>query len=103
MSCAIWVTVSRRPTLRPTDAGPPPAPGRFPAIAYALSASYPHSMTTDSPVSPVTELVVGDFNRILEPDSPWAQAGFQLPNGDFWQYREPGAVVLVRNGWLQVA
>jgi hypothetical protein len=60
-------------------------------------------MTTDSPASPVTELVVGDFNRILEPDSPWAQAGFQLPNGDFWQYREPESVVLVRNGWLQVA
>src|SRR5688572_9907483 len=60
-------------------------------------------MTADTPASPVTELVVGDFNRILEPDSAWAQAGFQLPNGEFWQYREPDGVVLVRNGWLQVA
>ncbi len=50
-----------------------------------------------------TEVVVGDFNRILEPDSNWTIGGFALPDGGSWTYREPNAVVLVRNGWLQVA
>ncbi|MCC6380993.1 MAG: hypothetical protein IT304_00715 [Dehalococcoidia bacterium] len=60
-------------------------------------------MTSDSSSQPRSERVVGDFNRILEPDSPWRVGGFQLPDGSTWQYREPDAVVLVRNGWLQVA
>ncbi|MEP7216122.1 MAG: DUF6081 family protein [Anaerolineaceae bacterium] len=46
---------------------------------------------------------MGDFNRILEPDSKWEIGAFPLPDGSVWQYKEPGAVVLVRNGWLQVA
>ncbi len=50
-----------------------------------------------------TETVAGDFNRILEPGSPWVQASFPLPGGETWEYREPGALILVRNGWLQVA
>lgn len=49
------------------------------------------------------ETVVGDFNRILEPDSKWMTGGFTLPDGSTWLYREPGAVVIVRDGWLQVA
>jgi len=52
---------------------------------------------------PRTETVVGSFNRILEPDSPWAQAGFELPGGQSWEYKEPDAMVLVKNGWLQVS
>jgi hypothetical protein len=60
-------------------------------------------MSTDSPASASTEIVVGDFNRILEPETKWAQGGFQLPNGELWEYREPNAVVLVRNGWLQIS
>jgi hypothetical protein len=56
-------------------------------------------MTAD----PRTEIVVGEFNRIFDPDSKWLQAGFPLPDGSTWQYREPGAVVVVRDGWLQVA
>ncbi len=50
-----------------------------------------------------TETIVGDFNRILEPDSKWVTGGFALPDGSTWLYREPGAVVIVREGWLQVA
>ena len=46
---------------------------------------------------------IGAFNRLFEPDSPWVQAAFPLPNGETWQYREPNAVILVRDGWLQVA
>jgi hypothetical protein len=52
---------------------------------------------------PRTETVVGSFNRILESDSPWAQAGFELPGGQYWEYKEPDAMVLVKNGWLQVS
>ncbi len=59
---------------------------------------------TSSATSPGTmQLVVGDFHRILEPDSQWQIGGFELGGGNSWQYREPNAVVLVRNGWLQVA
>ena len=53
--------------------------------------------------STATEIVVGDFHRILEPDSRWELGGFALPDGSTWQYREPGALVLVRNGRLQVS
>ena len=60
-------------------------------------------MTADSPNKPATEIIVGDFHRILEGDSPWEQAGFALPDGSSWLYKEPAAVVLVRNGWLQVS
>ncbi len=49
------------------------------------------------------ERVIGDFHRLLEADSPWVQGGFMLPDGTTWEHREPNAVVLVRNGWLQVA
>jgi hypothetical protein len=66
-------------------------------------------MTSDTPALPhsdtpkLTETTVGAFNRILEPDGQWMLGAFALPDGTTWQYREPGAVVLVRNGWLQVA
>ncbi|MGI8925945.1 MAG: DUF6081 family protein [Tepidiformaceae bacterium] len=60
-------------------------------------------MTATAASRPAVEAVAGDFNRILEPDSPWVLGGFALPDGSQWQYREPGSVVLVRNGWLQVA
>ncbi len=49
------------------------------------------------------EQTVGDFHRLFEGDTRWVQAGFQLPDGSRWEYREPDAVVLVRNGWLQVS
>ncbi|MEO6398863.1 MAG: DUF6081 family protein [Tepidiformaceae bacterium] len=60
-------------------------------------------MTIEAASATTTEVVVGDYNRILEPDSKWAIGAFPLQDGSVWQYREPGAVVLVRNGWLQVA
>ena len=60
-------------------------------------------MTTEAASAPTTQTVVGEYNRILEPDSKWSIGAFPLPDGSVWQYREPGAVVLVRNGWLQVA
>src|SRR5689334_2768662 len=58
---------------------------------------------TVQPSAASTEILVGDFNRILEPAGHWAIGAFNLPDGSTWQSREPNAVVLVRNGWLQVA
>ena len=60
-------------------------------------------MTTEAAPTPTPQTVVGEFNRILESDSRWAIGAFPLPDGSLWQFKEPGAVVLVRNGWLQVA
>jgi hypothetical protein len=60
-------------------------------------------MSLETSSRPRTETVAGAFNRLFEPDAHWLQAGFALPGGAFWEYKEPGAMVLVRDGWLQVA
>lgn len=57
-------------------------------------------MSTSSLTSQRT---IGDYHRLFQPDSHWVQAAFPLPDGSTWEYREPNAVVLVRNGWLQVS
>src|SRR5687768_14957565 len=59
-------------------------------------------MTAEATTRPTT-ITVGDYHRLFEADSPWVQAGFPLPDGSTWLYKEPEAMVLVRNGWLQVA
>jgi hypothetical protein len=46
--------------------------------------------------------VLGDFDTILDEGKVWTIGGFPLPDGSFWQYREPDAVVIVRNGILYV-
>ncbi|MFF2482850.1 DUF6081 family protein [Paenibacillus sp. NPDC058071] len=46
--------------------------------------------------------VLGSFDTILDEGNVWTVGGFQLPDGSFWQYREPEAVVIVRNGILYV-
>ncbi|MUT66231.1 DUF6081 family protein [Paenibacillus sp. NEAU-GSW1] len=45
---------------------------------------------------------LGDFDTILDEGKVWTIGGFKLPDGSFWQYREPDAVVIVRNGILYV-
>ena len=60
-------------------------------------------MTSTTPSQLLSDVTVGSFNRLFEADSPWVQAGFDLPGGERWDYREPDAVVLVRDGWLQVS
>lgn len=52
---------------------------------------------------PPSQRTVGDYHRLFQPDCPWEQAAFPLPDGSRWEYREPSAVVLVRNGDLQVS
>jgi hypothetical protein len=50
-----------------------------------------------------TVLTVGRFADLFKPDSDWVIGGFALPDGSFWSYREPGAVVLVQNRRLRVS
>ena len=44
--------------------------------------------------------VIGDFHTILSEGQVWKMGGFPLPDGTYWEYREPDAVVIVRNGIL---
>ncbi|WP_232380974.1 DUF6081 family protein [Paenibacillus tianjinensis] len=55
-------------------------------------------------VQPVlnSQTVIGDFHTILSEGQVWKTGGFTLPDGSFWAYREPEAVVIVRNGFLYV-
>ena len=46
--------------------------------------------------------IFGDFHSILSESGTWKIGGFPLPDGSFWEYREPNAVVIVRNGILYV-
>ncbi|GIP38484.1 hypothetical protein J31TS4_17640 [Paenibacillus sp. J31TS4] len=48
------------------------------------------------------QIVLGDFHTILSEGEVWKTGGFPLPDGSFWAYREPDAVVIVRNGILYV-
>ncbi|MNZ91971.1 hypothetical protein D3C78_1109780 [compost metagenome] len=45
---------------------------------------------------------LGDFHTILNEGEVWKIGGFPLQDGTFWEYREPNAVVIVRNGILYV-
>jgi hypothetical protein len=51
---------------------------------------------------PVRE-TYGDFTSIVGEKPSWVIGGFQLPDGTFWEYREPDAVAVVQNGRLRVA
>lgn len=49
-----------------------------------------------------TTKVLGDFHTILKDGEVWRTGGFPLQDGTFWPYREPEAVVIVRDGILYV-
>src|ERR1700686_1712708 len=44
-----------------------------------------------------------NFASVVTGEGDWIPAGFPLPDGGFWQYREPDAVVIVQDGFLRVA
>ncbi|WDF02767.1 DUF6081 family protein [Shouchella hunanensis] len=46
--------------------------------------------------------VLGNFDTILSSEDTWKIGGFPLPDGSFWKYQEPEAVVIVRNRTLYV-
>lgn len=45
----------------------------------------------------------GEFTSILGAEPAWTIAGFPLPDGSFWEYREPDAVAVVQDGRLRLA
>src|SRR5690242_6788469 len=44
-----------------------------------------------------------NFASIVTGEGDWLPAGFPQPDGSFWQYQEPGAVVIIQDGFLRVA
>ncbi|GAJ99778.1 MULTISPECIES: DUF6081 family protein [Geomicrobium] len=46
--------------------------------------------------------VLGEFHNIINENNTWRIGGFPLQDGSFWEYREPNAVVISRNGMLYV-
>jgi uncharacterized protein DUF6081 len=44
-----------------------------------------------------------NFVSAITGEGEWIPAGFPLEDGSFWQYQEPGAVVIVQDGFLRVA
>jgi hypothetical protein len=50
----------------------------------------------------ITREVYGDFPTIVGDSPAWRIGGFTLPDGSFWEYREPDAVAVVQNGRLRV-
>jgi Family of unknown function (DUF6081) len=49
-----------------------------------------------------SEIVLGNFQTILSESDTWKMGGFPLPDGSFHEFREPEAVVIVRNDDLYV-
>lgn len=51
-----------------------------------------------------TSFVYGNYGSIITGKDPtWQYGGFPLPDGSFWQYREPNAVVVVEGDLMRVA
>lgn len=46
-------------------------------------------------------LELGAFADLFKAGAAWKLGGFGLPDGSFWEYREPNAVVIVQNGRLR--
>ena len=44
-----------------------------------------------------------NFASVITGEGEWIPAGFPLEDGGFWQYQEPGAVVIIQDGFLRVA
>jgi len=44
-----------------------------------------------------------NFASVITGEGEWIPAGFPLEDGSFWQYQEPGAVVIIQDGFLRVA
>ncbi len=55
--------------------------------------------------SPTTEEAIeySNFASAITGEGDWIPAGFPLPDGSFWRYQEPEAVVIVQDGFLRVA
>jgi len=63
----------------------------------------PPRAVTDTEAAAAASRVYGGFADLMKLDSKWQLGGFALPDGSFWQYREPNAVVVVQNGRLRAS
>src|SRR5690242_16209915 len=66
-----------------------------------MTASERDVVRDDATAAAASTREYGGFADLLKSSSPWQFGGFPLPGGGFWQYREPNATVLVRNGRLE--
>lgn len=49
------------------------------------------------------QITYGNYRSIITGEDPaWQLGGFRLPDGSFWQYREPEATVIVEHNRLRV-
>ena len=60
-------------------------------------------MSKPAPPSGNEIIEYSNFASAVTGEGDWMPAGFPLPDGGFWQYREPDAVVIVQDGFLRVA
>ncbi|MGI8554448.1 MAG: DUF6081 family protein [Dehalococcoidia bacterium] len=67
-----------------------------------MATTREHTQEAPSPLDQAETAVYGDFVNILKPSSHWVFGGFSLPDGGFWCYQEPDAVVVVQDGRLRV-
>ncbi|MGH7864682.1 MAG: DUF6081 family protein [Candidatus Binataceae bacterium] len=44
-----------------------------------------------------------NFVSIVTGEGDWIAGGFPQPDGSFWRFKEPGAVVIVQDGFVRVA
>ncbi len=54
-------------------------------------------------LSPEEIIDYSGFAAVVTGEGDWIPAGFPTPDGGFWQFQEPGAIVIVQDGFLRVA
>ncbi|HUO05041.1 MAG TPA: DUF6081 family protein [Candidatus Binataceae bacterium] len=60
-------------------------------------------MNANAPAAREEVIEYSNFASVVTGEGAWAPAGFPLPDGSFWKYSEPDAVVIVQDGFLRVA
>src|SRR6476619_8155415 len=89
-------------TQRPE--GTRPATATVPAKDKAGEVPAATQERRDSGQLPESQIVYGNYGSIITAKNPtWQYGGFPQPDGTFWQYREPNAVVVVEGDRLRVA
>ena len=71
-------------------------------IQYSVFCIFPDMSKSAAP-SDNQIIEYSNFASAVTGEGDWMLAGFPLPDGGFWQYREPDAVVIVQDGFLRVA
>src|SRR5277367_6727662 len=79
--------------------------GVTPCSPLAARRAGDHDRLMSKPSAPPANQTIdySNFASVVTGEGDWIPAGFPLPDGGFWQYREPDAVVIVQDGFLRVA